>query len=282
MTLDHFKLATCQFAVSGSVGRNAAAIAKLMRQAKRAHADIAHFPECALTGYAGVDRESTGDIDWDALREETEKIMRLAGELGMWVVMGSTHRLTRPHKPHNCLYLIDAGGRLVDRYDKRFCTEADLKHYSVGDHFVTFDVNGVRCSLLICFDLRFGELYRELWRKGVQCVLQSFYNARQEGPSVHTQIMRQTMQANAANNGLWVSMANASGYYAPYSSCFIRPDGVIARQLPRHRSGLMVNSVDTKETFYDPMVRFRRGVLAGRLSNGPTPKDVRSRRRKSL
>jgi len=276
------KIATCQFPVSNSISRNAATIRKLMRQARQSHADLAHFPECALTGYAGVDRESPDDIDWDELQEQTEEIMRLAAALRLWVVLGSTHRLTSPHKPHNCLYLIDTQGQLVDRYDKRFCTESDLKHYCPGDHFVTFDINGVRCSLLICFDLRLPELYRQLLRRRVQCVIQSFYNARQQGPSVHTHIMRQTMQANAANNGFWVSMANASGYYAPYSSCFIQPDGLIVSQIPRHRTGLIVNTVDTSQTFYDPMARFRHGILAGKLSNGPTPNDPRSQQRKTL
>ena len=37
------------------------------------------------------------------------------------------------------------------------------------------------------FDLRFPELYRELYKHKVDCILQSFYNARQKGPSVHDQ-----------------------------------------------------------------------------------------------
>ena len=46
----------------------------------------------------------------------------------------------------NSLYVINRDGEVIDRYDKRFCTGGDLQHYSPGDHFVTFDVNDVRCG----------------------------------------------------------------------------------------------------------------------------------------
>ncbi len=271
-------VAACQFAVSESVAENARHVRRFMQKAREADADIVHFSECALSGYAGVDLAGFSDYDWDLLRRETLEIMDLAGRLGLWVVLGSTHPLTPPNKPHNSLYLISPEGKIADRYDKRFGTPGDLDHYTPGHRFVTFTLNGVVCSLLICFDLRFPELYRELYKQGVQCVFQSFYNARQRGPSVHTHIMRQTMQCHAATNHLWVSMTNSSGYYSPYPSCFIQPDGVIAAQLRANRPGMMVNTVDLNQDFYDPMADFRKMALAGSLTNGPGPiDDPRSR-----
>ena len=282
------KVATCQFAVGRSIKRNSRQICEFLRRASKAGADIVHFSECALSGYVGTDFASFDGYDWALLREETEKIIALAAKLGLWVVLGSTHKLTpnknvrgqaRPNKPHNSLYLIGPDGKIVDRYDKRFCIKAELRRYTPGDRFVNFNVNGVKCSLLICFDLRFPEIYRELYKQKVNCIFQSFYNARQKGPSVHTHIMRQTMQCRAATNHFWISMANASGYYSPYPSCFIQPDGKIARQLRANRAGLMVNAVDLKKKFYDPMAGFRDMAIAGKLSNGPT--IIRDRRSKT-
>jgi apolipoprotein N-acyltransferase len=91
------------------------------------------------------------------------------------------------------------------------------------------------------------------------------------------------MQCHAATNHFWVSMANASGYYSPYPSCFIQPDGKIVRQLKANRPGMMVNTVDLSKEFYDPMADFRDMVIAGALSNGPKAiKDRRSRDKTSL
>lgn len=270
-------VATCQFAVSADVDVNAARIRDLMRQAAEQQADVVHFSECALSGYAGVDFDSFENYDWLRLKARTREIIALAGELKVWVVLGSSHPLTPPNKPHNCLYLISPEGKLVDRYDKRFGTEQDLLYYTPGDRFVFFQIRGVPCSLLICFDLRFPELYRQLYKHGVRCLFQSFYNARQQGPSVHSEIMRQTMQANAANNGLWVSMTNSCGWFCPYPSCFIQPDGRIVAQLPDHKEGLMVNTVDMNRRFYDPSAAFRKLAIEGKLTNGPGPiQDPRS------
>jgi predicted amidohydrolase len=281
------KIATCQFPVSESVEQNSKYIQKYLRKAKKLGAEIVHFSECALSGYAGVDFDSLDGYDWPLLVEETKKIMALAGKLQLWVVLGSTHKLTEPNKPHNCLYLINPQinpqGKIEDRYDKRFCTNSDLNYYTPGDRFVTFELNGVKCALLICFDLRFPELYRELRKLNVQCIFQSFYNARQKEQSVHRHIIRQTMQANAASNYFWVSLANSCGEIAPYPSCFIQPDGEIVNELKTHKPGIMVNTVDTAKSFYDPSAQFRDLAMKGILTNGPgSINDPRSKDTKTL
>lgn len=276
-------IATCQFAVGGSIRRNARAVRRYIELAAEDGADLVHFPESALTGQAGIDFPNFQGYDWDRLTGETETIMSLAAEKRVWVVLGSAHRLETVAKPHNCLYLITPQGRIADRYDKRFCLKAELRHYTPGDHTVVFTINRIKCALLICFEVRFPELYRDLFRQGVRCVLQSFYNARQKGPSVHSDIMVQSLQCRAASNHLWASLANASGYYSPYSSCLIRPDGVVARRLPRNKTGWMINTVDLKQRYYDPMKDVREIVMKGRLHNGRTDtNDPRSHCRTCL
>ena len=267
------KIATCQFAVGDSVEENADNIRAFMEKARQAGAEIVHFSECALSGYAGTDLPTLEGYDWPLLKQETLKIMHLADRLGIWVVLGSMHPLTAPNKPHNCLYLIDAKGQILDRYDKRFGTPGDLDHYTPGDRFVTFTLNGVTCALLICFDLRFPEIYRELYKRGVQCVIQSFYNAKQKGPSVHSEIMRQTMQCRAATNAFWASMNNSSAWFSPYPSCFIQPDGRIVGQLNPHRDEFMINTVDLSLAFYDPMTNYRDLAIQGILHNRPHDLD---------
>ena len=276
------KVATCQFVVSASIERNCGAICTFIEDAKMAGADIVHLSECALSGYASVDFGSLDVYDWKLLTAETESIMALAAKLEIWVVLGSTHRLTAPNKPHNCLYLINPEGRIADRYDKRFCTPIDLGNYTPGSRFVNFEINGVKCSLLICFDLRFPELYRQLRVQGVDCIFQSFYNARQKGPSVHTHVMRQTMQCRAATNYFWISMTNSSAPHSPYPSCFIQPDGEIIEQLKQNQPGMMINTVDTNRQLYDPSAEFRDMVINGALSNGPEIEDPRSQNTTTL
>jgi predicted amidohydrolase len=278
------KVATCQFAVSGDVRRNGRTVRRLMAQAARAGADVACFPEVALTGYAAGTDLPNGwrGFDWDLLRGETESVLAEARRLGLWVVVGTSHPLGGSHRPHNSLYAISPAGRIVDRYDKRFCTGADLKFYSPGDHFSVFQINGVRCGMLVCYDVRFCELYREYKKLGVELMFHSFYNARAKGPTIHTIIMTRTVQAMAAMNYMFVSAPNACGYYGLWPSVFVQPDGKVASRLKWHRAGVAVDVVDTRKKYYDASRLFRDRAMRGVLHSGTLVNDPRSKNRKSL
>jgi predicted amidohydrolase len=275
------RVATCQFPVSGNIRRNADKIIDQIKEAKARRADVAHFPETGLPGYGGMDYESWKNFDWNLLYQATEEILSLARRRKIWVILGSTHRLTGQHLPHNSMYAISPEGRVVDRYDKRFCTDGDLRFYSPGDHFTIFDINGVRCGMLICYDVRFPELYREYSKLGVQLVFDSFYNARAKGPGIHRIIMRPSLQARAATNYFWISASNSSAYYS-WPSVFIQPDGTILGQLKANRPGVMVNIADTTREYYDASRPNRDRAMNGILNSGKLVDDPRSRERQSL
>jgi len=275
------KVATCQFPVSGRIGRNASRIRRMIAEAARRRADVVHFPEAALSGYAGVDLQSWEGYDWDLLREETLDIIDLAKEKEIWVLLGSAHPLSKGHLPHNCLYSISPEGSIVERYDKRFCTEGDLKFYSPGTHLSMVEINGVRCGMLICYDVRFPEIYREYKKLGAQMIFHSFYNARAKRPGIHKIIMRPSVQTRAATNYLWLSVSNSSAH-SSWPSVFVQPDGTIAGQLRCDRPGIMVNTVDTDKKLYDASRHHRELAMQGVLNTGRPVRDPRSENRTCL
>ncbi len=81
------RIGTCQFSVGRHIRRNSRVICDFMRKAKKAKADIVHFSECALSGYVGTDFPNFAGYDWDLLHDETEKVMTLAGGLGIWAAL---------------------------------------------------------------------------------------------------------------------------------------------------------------------------------------------------
>ena len=276
-----FNIATCQFTVNSNARSNGRAIAGQIEEAASKGAHVVQFPEGGLSGYAGAHFEEWNSFDWDELEQETEKIISLARKHKIWVILGTAHRLSGNHLPHNSLYAIDPKGDIVERYDKLFCTTGDLKKYSPGNHFAVFEIKGVRCGMLICHDLRYPELYREYRRKGVDCLFHSFFNARAEGATIHTIIVKPTMQAHAACNHMWISVSNASDYYQGWSSFFVYPDGRIAGSLRRHRRGVLITELDTEKEYRDKCA-FRDLAMKGTLHSGEVVRDPRSSRRDSL
>ncbi len=270
-----------QFPVSTDVPANANWILKQMREAKQKGADIIHFPECALSGYAGVDYTTLANFDWSSLREQTMRILAAADSLDLWVLLGSMHRLSGENKPHNCVYVIDPEGRIVDRYDKRFCTDGDLDFFTPGDHLATFTLNGVSCGVLICFDVRFPELYRAYVHERVHIVFHSFYNARQKKGGIHPIIMPVTCQAHAGINHLFISMTNSSAKHS-WPCHFITPDGRIEKKLKTDKPGVLISTVDLAKDYYDASASFRMDAINGKWNSGETVEDERSKNRTGL
>lgn len=279
------KVATCQFAESDDVAANAAAVRRQMTAAAGRGADVAVFHEAALTGYpAGMGKKDWSYVDWDLLREQTQAIADHARDLGIWTIVGSAHPLTGRHKPHNCLYAISPDGQIADRYDKRFCTGSDLDYYSPGDHFTVFEINGVRCGMLICYDVRFFELYREYLKLNVQLMFHCFHNARGDRPDggIWRVIMRSTLQAMAGANAMFISAPNSCAKHQSWPGVFITPDGRIEGTHRRGRQGVIVNTVDTAKEYYDASRHWRGRAMSGVLNTGKLVRDARSRNRTSL
>ncbi|HZT96042.1 MAG TPA: carbon-nitrogen hydrolase family protein, partial [Chloroflexota bacterium] len=299
-------VATCQFPVDADIGRNCDHTLRLMRTAKARGATVAHFCECSLSGYATADIESTAAIDWDLLSSASNRVLEAASQLGIWVIFGSTHRLSGSHRPHNSLFIVDPRGAIIDRYDKRFCAGADensgeLAQYSPGDHTSVFSIEGIRCGTLVCHEYRYPELYRQYKQLGVQLVFHSFHAAHVSpesaeagrayvgssrgfgaGASLPEITMPATMKAAAAANHLWISCPNSSARESCWPSFFVRPDGVITGRLRRHMTGMLISEVDTEQDLYDSTAAWRDRAMRGILHSGNLVQDRRSRVRTEL
>jgi len=275
------KVASCQFPVSADIRENYRWIQSQVIEAGLKKADIVHFPECALSGYPGSDMKTLDNFDWEELYRATDSLKALAKELKLWIILGSMHRLSSNNKPHNSLYIINPEGEIADRYDKRFCTAGDLNYFSPGDHFVTFSVNGVNCGLLICYDIRFPELYRQYRKLGADVIFQSFYNARAGKGSIHPVIMHITAQAMAATNYFYMSLTNSSARES-WPCYFITPDGLVQNKLPENAPGILISDLDISAKYYDASRPFRAEAIDGKLNSGTTVQDSRSADRKSM
>lgn len=301
-------VSTCQFPVSSDLAANTRYVLRQMRQSKERGAHVAHFCEGALSGYAGTDFDSFDGFDWMLLKTCSQQIMKRARELKIWVILGSSHPLTGRRKSHNCVYVIDSRGRIVNRYDKRFCAgdrlgkTGDLAHYTPGDHRCLFTIRGVRCGVLICYDYRYPELYRDYRKRGVEMMFHSYHAARMSperfeamraevgaenhalnhGTTYPEITMPATMQATAASSHVWISCSNSSARQSCWPAFFVRADGVVTGRLRKNMAGVLISTVDTRKPLYDSTKVWRKRAMRGVLHSGRIVDDARSRNRMEL
>jgi predicted amidohydrolase len=280
---EKLRIATCQFPVSANVAENAKYIRDFMHQAAGEGANLLHTSEGSLPGYAGCEFPTFEKYNWDGLRKETAELRALARDLKMWLVLGSAHFLDENTKPTNCLYLIDPEGKIVDRYDKCFCTQGDQKHYSAGNRLVTQDIRGVKVGLAICYDICWPQLYIAYRKKGVTVMIHSMSNARSAGANCLDTLNVREVPTRCADNRMWAICNNSSMPYSHWGSFVARPDATIAKQLEINQPGMLVhNFPDTLSATgwyhnYKPMNMADDEIMTwGTPSNHPRQADGQS------
>lgn len=276
------RLAAAQVAVpedprdSAALRRSGRDIRRLMHEARQLGARIVHFPEGAtcsphklIMSVNGPERIGPSDwdrFDWDTLRQELSATAQLARDLKLWTVLGSVHRLTPPHRPHNSLYVISDQGQVLTRYDERLLSNTKLSYmYAPGSTPVTFEVDGVRFGCALGIEVHFPEVFSEYERLDVDCVL--FSTTGPPSPEGAATFATEA-QGHAAVNSYWVSFAMSAQHSPTASSGIIAPDGAwLARCATDGTASVAVADIDNGTDSIDVAVSrarpWRRRARAG-------------------
>jgi predicted amidohydrolase len=137
------------------VAENHRRAARLLANAKEGDAVLAVLPEMFSTGFSmDADRiaQPPGGPSETFLRGE-------AGRLGLWILASVPER--GEPSPRNMAMLVAPDGTVV-RYAKihPFSYAGEHRVYTAGDRVVTAEIEGVRLTPLVCYDLRFPEPFR--------------------------------------------------------------------------------------------------------------------------
>jgi predicted amidohydrolase len=244
-------IATAQSSIAPDVRENGREVRKLMAKARSAGATVVHFPEGAMSGCSKAQIKDWGRVDWDTLADELRSTADLARELGVWVVVGCSHRLTPPHRPHNSLYVISGRGELLTRYDKRFCSHTEITGWHTpGREPCVFEVDGWRFGCALCIEIQFPEVFREYAEQDVDCVLFSAYAG--------DAMFGIQAQGYAASHSYWVSLSVPTQLSRGLCSRLIAPSGEVQATATPGVSGLAVDLLDeTSPRWEDALHRAR-------------------------
>lgn len=157
---------------------NRARLRPRIEEAARAGAGLVVLPEMWPSGFS---------MATERIAEEeggpSERFLADAARATGAAVGGSVaQRPANGARPRNVFVLALADGT-VRRYAKihPFSYGGEPRHYDAGDEAVTADVAGVRVTPLVCYDLRFPELFAALAaRTDLFLVVASWPAARQE------------------------------------------------------------------------------------------------------
>lgn len=248
--MNRFTVAAIQLDSGADKKQNLDSIKNLICEAAEKGAKLVSLPE--LANHIGPETVIESIPGGETFR----LLSGLAKEYGIWIHGGSIHEINEaePGRPYNTTMVLNPQGELAAKYRKLHAS--DMKFAGAikesdgmcpGDEIVMLPTEEVgNWGLSICYDIRFGELYRLLTLKGAQILFVPACFYMQTGQD-HWETMLRT---RAIENGCYVIAAAQTGqktisttFQAYGKSMIIDPWGdVIARA--SNRPGVIVAEVD--------------------------------------
>ncbi|MCQ2420388.1 MAG: carbon-nitrogen family hydrolase [Clostridia bacterium] len=178
---------------------------KLILQAAEKKPDVIVLPETWNVGFFPKEHlAELSDRDCSAVKE---RIGALAEKLRINIVAGSVANV-RDGKVYNTACVFDRSGSCIAQYDKThlFTPMGEHHSFTAGEHLCRFQLDGIKCGLIICYDIRFPELTRSLTVQGVDLLFMV-----SQWPSVRVGHLRALTTARAIENQMFVVCCNSCG-----------------------------------------------------------------------
>lgn len=252
-----FKAAAIQMRSGESPERNAVDLERLVREAASLGATYIQTPE--MTGALIRDKEARSasftSEDKDIIVSTARK---LAGELGVFLHIGSTAILRADGKLANRALLFGPDGATLATYDKIHMFDVDLDNgeswresaaYEPGTEAVVTEIDGARLGFAVCYDLRFPQLFRAEALAGADLLSVPAAFTRQTGEA-HWHVL---LRARAIENGAYVVAAAQGGLHEDGRETFghsliVDPWGRIIAEAAHAEPGVIVAEIDTAQS----------------------------------
>ncbi len=173
-----------------------------VRRAKEAGALIVAFPEQFATGW---DPRSVEHLQAPS-GQVISVLQEYAGRYGI-AILGSIRERCNDG-PRNTCVMIDHTGRVGAVYAKchLFSPAGEDRAYVAGNETSLFHLGGMKCGIAICYDLRFGALFRLYERSGAGAVFIPAAWPAERLP--HWTLLART---RALENGMYIIGINTTG-----------------------------------------------------------------------
>ena len=179
--------------------------AELVKRAMENKPDVLVLPETWNTGFFPRENlQALCDRDGSRVRQV---FGALAERYQVNIVAGSVSNV-RGSKVYNTAMVFDRTGACIASYDKThlFTPMGEDNYYTPGDRLCTFVLDGVKCGLIICYDVRFPELTRSLTVPGLDMLF-----VVSQWPKVRTFHLRSLTTARAIENQMFLVCCNSCG-----------------------------------------------------------------------
>ena len=264
----YMRIAICQYQIQfEDKSYNLEAAKNWIWQASKEAADFIVFPEMSFTGFS-MNQNCIGESDFETMKtlQELAKMNRIAIGFGWVKNVGDE---IGQNQSENHYSILSKSGEVILDYAKihPFSYSGEDLFYQKGSSMSMCQVEEFKISTVICYDLRFPELFQHASKYADIILVPANW------PETRREHWLTLLRARAIENQCYVVGINCTGKSneVDYSgdSCMIHPDGSVICQLDRREQLYMIEiQNDVKEVrAVFPTKRDRREDLYYELYN---------------
>jgi len=239
------KIAAAQIeCIPGDIEANCAQIPSLAEQAKANGCETIVFPEMMDTGYemSAIQKAAS---PWPG--PPFLAAQKAARKHALHLICGLSER--EEERIYNSLAVFDPEGNLVGKYRKTHLLPLDpvneTRYLTPGNSLEIVQIGEMKWGLLICYDLRFPEMSRQLIMQGAEVLV-----VCAAWPFPRESHWQTLTEARAIENQCYVIAANRIGTDGPLTFCgssrIINPDGTIEASASQDQKELLIAQIHRK------------------------------------
>ena len=246
------KIGAYQFPVTGNIMENISHMLDAVSLASREGVELLVFPECAVTGYPPLTIPSPSGIDETRKDEAHVKLQEAAVQNRMYIITGTI--LRRITSFYNAALCFAPDGTVME-YDKRALWGWDQENFVPGTRDGVLQAGALKIGIRICFEVRFPEYFRELYRERTDLNVILFSDTAAQADPDRYDLIRAHVRTRAVENVCPVLTVNNAASFQAAPTALFDASGKALCELEPGKEGLLIYDFEKKEPGFGELGR---------------------------
>lgn len=238
------KVGAYQFAITSNIEHNMKIIKSTVVQASLEKVKLLIFPECALTGYPPHDIENPSKVDFKQLDLCYEQLQEMAINYDICIIVGTIIRENDTYF-NSAIAFSPSEEKVI--YHKRALWGWDKEHFCIGNNSGILKIDGMKIGIRICFEVRFPEFFRELYREKTDLNIILFYDVSDKDDIERYEIIKSHIRTRAVENVCYTLTVDTIYPYQTAPTALFDRSGYVLKELHRNIEGLLIYDLSHKQ-----------------------------------
>ena len=194
------------------------------------------FPECSLTGYPPRDISNSSCVNFNLVQSMCDRLQSVSDQNDISFIVGT---IFKEKEIYNRALLFQPN-KQIKSYDKRALWGWDNDNFAKGNSDGIVEIDGVVFGIRICFEIRFPEFFRELYKRNTDINVVLFYDVADTDDKERYSMIRGHLQTRAVENVTTTISVNATSPFQTAPTMVFGKSGQCIKECVRNKPELLI------------------------------------------